>query len=203
MAGRVAPRVRLAGHGIDRLGRAVTWTIADGERGRRWREVTASPARADATDGASEGGAQAVTMETGHAGQWLRLEVAAPAGLLSLHPDRDGSINGNVVAEAGVRHIALGAVEPPLVDVRDSLVVETALCRALERLVAAGEGSVVTVVQVGSSLEVAVVALAVRRLTGRTWEITDADGIRTVTMGDRGAPVAGDSSASWPLETGS
>jgi hypothetical protein len=216
MAGRVAPRVRLAGHGVDRLGRAVTWTIADGERGRRWRELAANPAAAETAEGAAgtadgaPGGADppgglahAVTMETGHAGQWLRLEVAAPAGLLSLHPERDGSINGNVVSEAGVRHVALGVVQPALVDVRDSLAAETALCRALERIVAAGEGSVVTVVQVASSLVVAVVELAVRRLNPRTWELTDADGIRTVTMGDRGAPVAGDSSVSWPLETGS
>jgi len=187
----------------------VTWTIADGERGRRWRELAANPPAAETADGApvgvdAPGGlAHTVTMETGHAGQWLRLEVAAPAGLLSLHPERDGSINGNVVSEVGVRHVALGVVQPALVDVRDSLAAETALCRALERIVAAGEGSVVTVVQVASSLAVAVVELAVRRLNLRTWELTDADGIRTVTMGDRGAPVADDSSVSWPLATGS
>jgi hypothetical protein len=200
MAGRVAPRVRLAGQGVDRLGRAVTWTIADGERGRRWREGTAA---AGTTDGTAAGLAHAVTMETGHAGQWLRLEVAAPAGLLSLHPERDGSINGNVVSEAGVRHVALGTIEPPLVDVRDSLVAETALCRALERLVAAGEGSTVSVVRVLPTLEVEVAELQVMRTDARTWELTDADGIRTVSMGDRGAPVTSDAGAKWPLETGS
>jgi hypothetical protein len=200
MAGRVAPRVRLAGHGVDRLGRAVTWTIADGERGRRWREATAG---AEAGDGSPGSLAHAITLETGHAGQWLRLEVAAAAGLLSLHPDRDGSINGNVVSEAGVRHIAKGVVEPPLVDVRDSLVAETALCRALERQVAAGEGSTVSVVRVSPTLDVEVAQLQVMRTDARTWELTDADGIRTVSMGDRGAPVTSDAGAKWPLETGS
>jgi hypothetical protein len=200
MAGRVVPRVRLAGYGIDRLGRAVTWTIADGERGRRWREATAGSGTAD---GASGGLAHAVTMETGHAGQWLRLEVAAPAGLLSLHPDRDGSINGNVVSGAGVHHVALGVVQPPLVDVRDSLVAETALCRALERQVAAGEGSTVSVVRVLPTLDVEIGELQVMRTDARTWELTDADGIRTVSMGDRGAPVTSDAGAKWPLETGS
>jgi hypothetical protein len=198
MASRVAPRVRLAGHGVDRLGRAVTWTIADGERGRRWREATASPAGE-----ALAGLALAVTIETGHAGQWLRLEVAAPAGLLSLHPDRDGSINGNVVSETGVRHIAPGVIQPPLVDLRDSLVVETALCRALERVVPAGEGSTVSVVRISGALEVGVAELQVFRRDPRTWELTDADGIRTVSMGDRGAPVTADAGAKWPLETGS
>jgi hypothetical protein len=181
----------------------VTWTIADGERGRRWREATARAGAAGDSDVASPGLEHAVTIETGHAGQWLRLEVAAPAGLLSLHPDRDGSINGNVVSEAGVRHIALGAVEPPLVDVRDSLVAETALCRALERLVAAGEGSTISVIRVLPTLDVNVAELQVMRTDARTWELTDVDGIRTVSMGDRGAPVTSDAGAKWPLETGS
>jgi hypothetical protein len=181
----------------------VTWTIADGERGRRWREVTASAARPNPTEGASGGVAHAVTLETGHAGQWLRLEVAAAAGLLSLHPDRDGSINGNVVSDAGVRHVAKGVVQPPLVDVRDSLVAETALCRALERQVAAGEGSTVSVVRVSPTLDVEVAELQVMRTDARTWELTDADGIRSVSMGDRGAPVTSDAGAKWPLETGS
>ena len=198
MAGRVAPRVRLAGHGVDRLGRAVTWTIADGERGRRWREATGSAGADTATSLA-----HAVTIETGHAGQWLRLEVAAPAGLLSLHPDRDGSINGNVISETGVRHVALGVVQPPLVDVRDSLVAETALCRALERLVAAGEGITLSVMRVSPSLDVAIGQLQVMRQDGRTWELTDDDGIRSVSMGDRGAPVTAGAGAKWPLETGS
>jgi hypothetical protein len=41
------------------------------------------------------------------------------------------------------------------------------------------------------------------RTDARTWELTDADGIRTVSMGDRGAPVTSDAGAKWPLETGS
>jgi hypothetical protein len=194
----VTTRVRLAGHGVDRLGRAVTWTIADGERGRRWREATAA-----AAGEAPAGLTHAVTIETGHAGQWLRLEVAAANGLLSLHPARDGSVHGNVVSATGVRHVALGVVQPPLVDVRDSLIGEMALCRALERLVAAGEGSTVKVVHVSSALEVAIVELQVLRGNARAWDLTDADGTRTVSMGDLGAPTPGDSGARWPLETGS
>lgn len=215
MAGRVAPRVRLAGHGLDRLGRAVTWSIADGERGRRWREATgvggaavrtdeaATPVGAPAPGEAPAALAHAVTIETGHAGQWLRLEVATPAGLLSLHPERDGSIHGNVVSASGVRHIDLGVVEPALVDVRDSLVGETALCRALERLVAAGEGSTVSVVRVATTLDVTLGQLQVFRRDARSWELTDADGIRSLSMGDRGTPVTSDAGAKWPLETGS
>lgn len=187
-------RLRIAGHGRDRLGREVTWTIADGERGRRWREV--------ATD-AGGAVAQAITLETGHAGQWLRLEIAAPAGLLSLHPDRDGAIHGNVVTGDGVRHIALEVMEPPLLDLRDALLGETALCRALERIVPAGQGTRLTVVRVTPSLEVATVELEVGRRSARRWELDDAEGRREVEMGDLGTPVEGETAVRWPLETGS
>jgi hypothetical protein len=187
-------RTRLAGIGRDRLGREVTWTIADGERGRRWRETVAEPAG---------GMARSVTLETGHAGQWLRLEMAAPAGLLSLHPDRGGSVHGNVVSRDGVRHLSLDALDPPLVDIRDSVVGETALCRALERRVAAGEGTTVSVARVGPGLEVTTVEVAVVRQDARTWELRDPDGTRAVAMGDLGTPANNDVGARWPLETGS
>lgn len=187
-------RVRLAGHATDRLGRAVTWTIADGERGRRWREVATEP---------EGGGSRSLTLETGHAGQWIRLEIAAPAGLLSLHPDREGRVHGNVASADGVRHLSLGVLTPPLVDVRDSLVGETALCRALERLVAPGEGSGVRVVRVGAGLEVAVYDVGVTRSDARLWELRDSEGTREVTMGDLGTPADGEAGVRWPLETGS
>jgi hypothetical protein len=187
-------RVRLAGQATDRLGRTVLWTVADGERGRRWREVATEP----------EGGAsRSLTLETGHAGQWLRLEIAAPTGLLSLHPDRDGRIQGNVATAAGVRHLSLGSLTPPLVDVRDSLVGETALCRAFERLVGPGEGSGVRVVRVGLGLEVAVFDVGVTRSDARLWELRDSEGTRDVSMGDLGTPSDGDTGGRWPLETGS
>lgn len=195
-------RVRLAGHATDRLGRAVTWTIADGERGRRWREV-ATDAAGVAGDAADAAGSRSLTLETGHAGQWLRLEIAAPSGLLSLHPDRDGRIQGNVATADGVRHLSLGVLTPPLVDIRDSLVGETALCRALERLVAPGEGSGVRVVRVGAALEVAIYDVGVTRHDARTWELRDSEGTREITMGDLGTPSDGESGTRWPLETGS
>jgi len=145
--------------------------------------------------------ARSMTLETGHAGQWLRLEMAAPAGLLSLHPDREGSIHGNVASADGVRDVALGVLRPPLVDVRDSLVGETALCRALERLVAAGEARTVTVVRVSAGLEVATGELEVLRRDARSWELGDSDGRREVSIGDRGAPAEGEAGVRWPLET--
>jgi len=194
MSSRDAARVRLAGHDRDRLGRDVTWTIADGERGRRWREVTVDPAGVLV---------RSLTLETGRGGQWLRLEIAAAAGLLSLHPDRDGAVRGNIVAGDGIRHLDLGALDPPLVDIRGSLVGEAALCRALERLVPAGQGTATRVARVEDDLSVTIVELAVERRDARTWELTDGEDVRTIAVGELGRPATGPSSVEWPLETGS
>lgn len=78
-------------------GSTVVWTIADGRRGRRWREVRTR-------DGAVE---QVVLIETDPDGRFTRLEVSGAAGLLTLHPEPDHStLHGNVVGTGGVRHLA-------------------------------------------------------------------------------------------------
>ena len=85
----IAP-VRLAGWG--RRGDAtVTWTVAEGRRGRRWRE---SVARGDALG-------HALLLETGTDGRFSHLELATTGGLLTLHPEPDGTLHGNRVATGG------------------------------------------------------------------------------------------------------
>ncbi len=88
---------RRGGH-LDRAnGSSVVWTIADGRRGRRWREVRTR-------DGAVE---QVVLIETDRDGRLTRLEVSGAGGLLTLHPEPDHSaIHGNLVGTGGVRHLA-------------------------------------------------------------------------------------------------
>lgn len=127
--------------------------------------------------------------------------MTSPAGLLSLHPDRAGAIHGNVVTGDGVRHLALGALEPPLVDLPGSVVGETALCRALERLLPPGEARAVRVVRVTDALDVSVVELEALRRDARAWELRDSGVVRSVRVGDRGAPAEGPGDARWPLET--
>ena len=91
-----APR-RLAGSG--RWGdRTVVWTMSEGRRGRRWREVVA---RGSATR-------HALLLETDPDGRFSHLELARADGLWTFHPEADGTLHGNHVArgEAGVRHVA-------------------------------------------------------------------------------------------------
>lgn len=90
--------VRLAGSVRRADGSLVTWTLAEGRKGRRWREVVA---------GDGDGLARwALLYETDPAGRFSHLELAVPGGLVTLHPEGDGTLHGNVVhGTNGVRHI--------------------------------------------------------------------------------------------------
>lgn len=88
--------------GVRRGGRAdlgdravVTWTVADGSKGRRWREVVVR-------DGAI---VHSLLLETFPDGRFAHLELSTPAGLLTLHPEGDGTLHGNAVTADGVRHV--------------------------------------------------------------------------------------------------
>lgn len=88
---------RRAGTYIAADGARVVWTVADGRRGRRWREVRSR-------DGVTE---RALLLETDAEGRVTRLELSSAAGLLTLHPEPDGaSLHGNVATPTGVRHHA-------------------------------------------------------------------------------------------------
>ena len=88
---RVAGRGRLGDGGI------VVWSVAEGERGRRWRWSI------DDVGVVRHAG----LLELDSDGHLVRLELSGSSGLLTLHPEADGSIHGNVVNDDGVRPIAL------------------------------------------------------------------------------------------------
>lgn len=87
--------LRVAGSGRSRDGATVTWSVAEGRRGRRWREAV------------TRGGAvrHSLLFELDPAGRFAHLELTTPAGLLTLHPEGDGTIHGNAVTAAGVAHV--------------------------------------------------------------------------------------------------
>jgi hypothetical protein len=88
--------VRLAGHGRRADGALVTWTLAEGVRGRRWREALSLDGRL----------LHALLFETGPDRRFSHLELATSDGLATLHPEGDGTLHGNVVRSAGgVAHI--------------------------------------------------------------------------------------------------
>ena len=77
-------------------GAQLTWSLAEGGRGRRWR---ASRVR----DGRLEG---TLLLEIDGAGRPARLELGTADGLLTLHPDRgERELHGNVVTPNGIRHL--------------------------------------------------------------------------------------------------
>lgn len=86
--------VRSAGHGRAD-GAIVTWTVAEGRRGRRWRETVVR-------DG---GGGHSLLFETATDRTFSHLELASPAGLATLHPEGDGTLHGNLVDVDGVHHV--------------------------------------------------------------------------------------------------
>lgn len=96
--------IRLAGWGTTPDGSTVTWTVSEGRRGRRWREVV--------TRGA--GVAHALLLETDPDGRFSHLELGRGDGLWTFHPEGDGTLHGNHVdrSDAGVRHIAGWRFDP-------------------------------------------------------------------------------------------
>ncbi len=75
----------------------MTWSVAEGSRGRRWREVVVA--------GEGSGVRSSLLLELDPDGRFSHLELSTAAGLLTLHPEGDGTIHGNAVTTAGVTHV--------------------------------------------------------------------------------------------------
>jgi hypothetical protein len=73
----------------------VTWSIAEGSKGRRWREVVRR-------DGAV---VHALLYETDPARRFAHLELSIDGALLTLHPEGDGTLHGNRVSAHGIDHV--------------------------------------------------------------------------------------------------
>jgi hypothetical protein len=166
----VSRPVRLAGSVRALDGTTVTWTVAEGAKGRRWREVVA------ALDGTVR---WALLYETDPDGAFTHLELAAPAGLATLHPEGDGTLHGNIVThEGGVRHV----VGEPFPSGTALLVVGSLVAgAAVVARHAAGEGTVI--------LDPDTLGLAHRALEPGDLPPIDADGAPEPVGGSR-----------WPLE---
>ena len=90
--------IRAGGRAVLPTGATVVWSVAEGLRGRRWRELV------------TVGGSfrRSMLLEASPAGRVTRLELSTAAGLLTLHPDADSrELHGNVVTPTGIRHLAL------------------------------------------------------------------------------------------------
>jgi hypothetical protein len=196
--------LRLGGRLELPTGERIVWSVADGRRGRRWRELATQ-------DGAV---VRAVLFETDPVGRVLRLEVATAAGLLTLHPEgHDEVLHGNVAGPDGVRHLTFDRTV--LFVVRSPASAAIAL-GALGRAIGVGGSRPVDLVRVDDRLEPRPETWQVTRLDERTWRLEgpprEAEGAgegsaeagvvaeaRTVRLDELGL-VELPGGVAWPLE---
>ncbi len=162
--------IRAAGRGIAADGAEVTWTVAEGRRGRRWREVV------------SQEGAvvHALLLETDPDGRFSHLELARADGLWTFHPETDGTLHGNHVGggegpDALVQHVAGWRFGPgDALFVAGSPLSLAAIAWRLGGSLDAGAAASVAgvVIDRGGTLG-QVPALRVERLSATRWRIGD------------------------------
>jgi hypothetical protein len=185
--------VRRAGSGRLADGRRLTWTVADGSRGRRWRAITTAGDRL----------LHGLLVEVAADGSLSKFEVAAPAGLLTLHPDSDGTmLLGNVVRADGVEHIALAWSPEHVLMVGASPVTAAVAAANLATRLGVGEGVSVPAVEVADTLRIRPATWRAARTGERRWRLLAADAGPWVALelDDEGVPTGLEDAGSWPLE---
>ena len=147
--------------------------MAEGRRGSRWREVRV------------ENGAviSSLLLELDPGRRFSHLELATAAGLLTLHPEGDGSLHGNAVEATGVRHVVAVPWQPD-----DLLLVAGS---PISRAAASRRADVPRHSGVAMGVVVALDLTLVRRAIGRSERAVDVDpdGLPAFAGGE-----------TWPLE---
>jgi len=181
---------RVAGWGRLPDGSIVTWTVAEGRRGRRWREVVAH-------DTATR---HALLLETDPDGRFSHLELARADGLWTFHPEPDGTLHGNHVAagEAGVRHVVGWPFAPDAALLVEGSPVSAAAivwCRRVAMREGAVEDVAAVVIGAGGALE-RPAGIRIERLSRTRWRVGEGSPFEVDAAG---LPVLVDG-ASQPLE---
>jgi hypothetical protein len=185
--------LRVGGRGSTGAGRSVIWSVAEGRRGRRYREVRR----------AGEGIAHSLLLETDPDGRFSHLELATPSGLLTLHPEGDGTLHGHALVSDGVEHVAGLAWQPDgLVVVEDSVVCVLAAAGLLRPPLGPGTSLAAHAVWIPPTLWVEIRPVRVGRADG-TWQlgadapiaidprgVPDLTGGETWALEDDGSPAA-------------
>jgi hypothetical protein len=175
----MADRVRRAGTGRFVDGTDVVWTVAEGQRGRRWRE-------ARSRDGVI---VSSLLLETDMERRFAHLELSTPSGLLTLHPEPDGTLHGNAVTAAGVHHIEGIAWPVGCLLVVDGSAISIAAAAWQIRSGAAEPGATTErrpIVMINPALDVRAATIPP---DGLSHDPIDADGLPILTDGQ-----------TWPLE---
>jgi hypothetical protein len=179
--------LRRAGHGRLADGSLVTWSIAAGRRGRRWREVVVRDAAV----------VSSLLFETAPDDHFSHLELSTATGLLTLHPEGDGTLHGNSIGVDGVRHVVgLPWERDAIVLLEGSVVSRAAATRLLSRSIEPGESGTEAGLAIGLDLVLDRRDVAIGRSREGAWGF---DGEELLTVDPNGTPVLRDR-AEWPLE---
>jgi hypothetical protein len=179
--------IRVAGWGTGPDATVVTWTVAEGGKGRRWREVIARGPDV----------VHSLLYETDPTGRFSHLELARGDGLWTFHPEGDGTLHGNHVAPAGgIRHISGLPFGPDHVLLVQGSIINAA---AIGWRHATNEGALaevagVVVTRDGQLEERPEIRVA--RLADGRWRVGEE---RAVEIDGAGTPVF-DDGQTWPLE---
>jgi hypothetical protein len=181
--------VRRAGRATLEDGTELLWSVADGRRGRRWRAEMIREGRLE----------RVLLLEAGVDGRAVRLELAAPAGLLTLHPEASGGLHGNAVTASGVRHFTFEWSDEHGLELDGLPITSAVTASRLAPTTQVGEGRTVPVVVVGPDLTVRPGERRYRRLDEATWEIEGDGRTQILAIDERGVP-AWREAGEWPLE---
>jgi hypothetical protein len=176
---------RVAGWGTLDDGAVVTWTIAEGRRGRRWREIVT---RGDAVS-------HSLLLETDADRRFSHLELARVDGLWTFHPEGDGTLHGNHVDAAAreVHHVVgMPFGGDDLLVIEGSPLGAAAIAWRLAVELTDGETSTfAAVILPAAGSTAAVPAIRVQRVSASRWRIgagdpfeIDADGAPVLPGGE-------------------
>jgi hypothetical protein len=181
------PLVRHAGVGRTASGDTAWWSVAEGRRGRRWREAIAG----------AGGLRHSLLLETDPAGRFSHLELATPSGLLTLHPEPGATLHGNVLESGGLRHVVGVAWDADgVVDIAGSVVCGPAAAIRLRNAVDAGASIERATLWITPELVVGVGPQRIERPEADVWRIGGGEAFRT---DEGGLPLLRDA-RSWPLD---
>ena len=187
--GSVAAPLRFGGRGQGADGASVVWSVAEGSRGRRWREVR--------NTGTGQAVGSSLLLETDPAGRFAHLELSTPSGLLTLHPEGDGTLHGHAVVSDGIEHVRGLSWDVDGVPLLEG----STVCRAAAIPVLTGalepfnsKAHLAVIIPVTLWLEVKPVR--VERIDVRTWRFGRED---PFTVDRRGLPLLRGGEI-WPLE---
>jgi hypothetical protein len=183
----VAAPLRFGGRGQGADRASVIWSVAEGRRGRRWREVR----------NAGSAVASSLLLETDPAGRFAHLELSTPSGLLTLHPEGDGTLHGHAIVSDGVEHVAGLAWDADGIALLDgSTVCRLAAVACLVDVLAIGASRAHLAAVIPPTLWLEVKPIRVERLDATSWRFGDEE---PLTVDERGLPILRGGEI-WPLE---